>query len=245
MALSPADLDRHKRHLLLKEIGGPGVRKLKAASVTIVGAGALGGPCALYLAAAGVGRITLVDDDVVERSNLQRQVQYTEADIGEPKAVSLARRLGEINGSVIAVPETRRFAAGEHLPGDILIDGTDNFDARFALNVLAHQSGRHLVSGAALGWQGQVSVFASGVESGSPCYRCLVPETPPDAETCESLGVVGAVCGMVGTRMALEALKLITGAGKPLIGTLWILDGLTGRTRLVTLRQDPACQDCN
>ncbi len=244
MPLSAADLERHKRHLLLKEIGGPGVQKLRAASVTLVGAGALGGPCALYLAAAGVGTITLIDDDRVERSNLQRQVQFGEADIGELKAERLAARIAAIDAGIRVIACPARFAGGDTLAGDLLVDATDNFPTRYALNAHAHATGRKLVSGAAQGWQGQVSVFASGAVADAPCYHCLVPEAPPEAENCDTIGVVGAVTGMVGTRMALEAIKLVTGAGETLKGRLWILDGLSGRDRTVAIRRDPRCPVC-
>lgn len=238
------DLERHKRHILLKEIGGPGVGKLANVSVSIVGAGALGGPCALYLAAAGIGKIELVDDDVVELSNLQRQVQFTEGDLGRAKAVVLAGRLEAMNSDIEVSVVTKRFAAGDALAGEILIDATDNYEARFALNALAHETKRAMVHGAAARWSGQVSVFASGVQKNAPCYRCWVPEAPPETETCESVGVVGPVTGLVGTRMALEAVKLVTGAGPALIGQIWLLDGLAGQGRSIRMRNDPECSLC-
>lgn len=241
---SPIDLDRHKRHLLLKEIGGPGVRKLAGGSVSIVGAGALGGPCAMYLAAAGTGRIELIDDDVVDTSNLQRQVQFTQADIGRSKAVILAGRLEAMNAGIAVSVVTKRFAAGDAVSGDILIDATDNYETRFALNRLAHETGRIMVHGAAARWSGQASVFASGVEADAPCYRCWVSEQPPEAETCERDGVAGPVTGLVATRMALETLKVITGAGRPLIRQLWLLDGLSGESRTLRLSKDKACKQC-
>jgi len=244
MALTPDDIERHKRHLLLKEIGGPGVQKLRAASVSIVGAGALGGPCALYLAAAGVGQIELWDDDVVDRSNLQRQIQYTEADIGLRKAEVLAGRLRAIDAHLRVQIVSERFEPGCELQGRILIDASDNFETRFGLNQLAHESGRVLVSGAASRWSGQVSVFASGVVDGAPCYRCFVPELPPVAEACDEVGVVGALTGQVGSLMALEVVKLITDAGEPLIGQVQIIDGLLGASRVVKLRRNPECQVC-
>ncbi|NBC20072.1 MAG: molybdopterin biosynthesis protein MoeB [Alphaproteobacteria bacterium] len=244
MALSPDLLDRHRRHIMLKEIGGPGLARLRDAHVTLVGAGALGGPCALYLAAAGCGHITLYDDDRVERSNLQRQVQFTEADIGAGKATRLRDRLLALDPSLDIVARPRRFTQGLDLEGDILIDATDNFETRFALNEHAHKTARKLVSGAATGWSGQVGIFASGCIEGAPCYRCFVPQTPLLEEDCAGFGVVGAVTGMVGSRMALEALKLITGAGEALIGRLWLFDGLSGEGRVVRLRQDPDCPVC-
>ncbi|MDG1826044.1 MAG: HesA/MoeB/ThiF family protein [Henriciella sp.] len=245
MALTPDDIDRHKRHILLKEIGGPGVQKLRNASVSIIGAGALGGPCALYLAAAGVGQIEIWDDDVVDRSNLQRQIQFADSDIGKPKAELLAQRLVGLNPSVAVSAKTARFDGAAALPGNILIDATDNFETRFELNQLAHRSGRYLVSGAASRWSGQVSVYASGVDRAAPCYRCFVPELPPEAEACDEVGVVGALTGQVGSQMALEAVKLITGAGQALIGRLQIIDGLSGVTRVVKLRPNPDCHVCS
>ncbi len=239
------DIERHKRHILLKEIGGPGVQKLAGASVSIVGAGALGGPCAMYLAAAGVGRIELVDDDVVDLSNLQRQIQFSEADIGRAKAVVLAGRLEAMNAAVKVSVTTKRFVAGDTLAGEIIIDASDNYTARFNMNALAHETGRAMVHGAAARWAGQASVFASGLRADAPCYRCWVPQAPPEAETCETVGVAGPVTGLIGTRMALEVLKLVTKAGKPLIGQLWLLDALTGESRTVSLRNDPACLYCN
>lgn len=244
MSLSADDIERHKRHILLKEIGGPGVQKLRAASVSIVGAGALGGPCALYLAAAGIGQIEIWDDDVVDRSNLQRQVQFGEADIGLSKVETLARRLIAINPNMKITVQEARFRSEVVPAGNILIDATDNFETRFLLNDLAHKTGRFLVSGAAARWSGQVSVYASGITDDAPCYRCFVPETPPDAEACEDVGVVGALTGQVGSIMALETVKLITGAGDPLIGRLQIIDGLAGTSRTVKLRPNPECQVC-
>lgn len=245
MSLTPEELDRHRRHILLKEIGGPGVARLRAASVSIIGAGALGGPAALYLAAAGVGQIELWDDDRVDRSNLQRQIQFAEADIGAEKAATLAARLAALDPALRVQVKAERFHEGAAPSGDILIDATDNFQTRFQLNALAHASGRYLVSGAASGWTGQVSVFASGRIKTAPCYQCWVPEIPPDAEGCDEIGVVGAVTGMTGSAMALEAVKLITGAGKPLIGRILLLDGLSGESRTLALRRDSQCPVCS
>ncbi|MEZ5986323.1 MAG: HesA/MoeB/ThiF family protein [Hyphomonas sp.] len=244
MSLTPEELDRHRRHILLKEIGGPGVQKLRAAHVSIIGAGALGGPCALYLAAAGIGRIELWDDDRVERSNLQRQIQFTEQDIGALKADVLAARLRAMDPSIKVDVVAERFREDAAPAGQVLVDASDNFPTRYALNRLAHQTGRAMVHGAAAGWNGQVSVFASGLQDGAPCYQCWVPETPPDAEACDEVGVVGAVTGMTGAAMALEVVKLITGAGKPLIGRVRLIAGLSGESRTVSLRRDAACPTC-
>ncbi len=245
MTLTPEELERHKRHILLKEIGGPGVQKIRAASVSIVGSGALGGPCALYLAAAGIGQIELWDDDTVDRSNLQRQIQFTDADTGAPKSASLAARLRAINPHLTVTEIPRRFTENDAPAGAILVDATDNFPARFALNRLAHITRRPLVSGAASGWTGQVGVFASGVQADAPCYQCWVPEPPPAAEACDEVGVAGPVTGMTGSAMALEVLKLVTGAGAPLIGRLLLIDGLAGSTRTIKLRRDLQCPICN
>ncbi len=245
MSLAPEDIERHKRHILLKEIGGPGVQKLRAASVSVIGAGALGGPCALYLAAAGVGHIELWDDDTVERSNLQRQIQFADSDTGSRKAGILAARLRSIDPALTITAHARRFTDGDAPAGNILVDASDNFATRFALNRLAHATRRPLVSGAASGWAGQVSVFASGVVADAPCYQCWVPEAPPAAEACDEVGVVGAVTGMTGSAMALEVIKLITGAGEPLVGRLLLIDGLEGRMRTINLRRDLQCPICN
>lgn len=245
MALTPQQLDRHKRHILLKEIGGPGVQKLLSARISIIGAGALGGPCAMYLAAAGVGEIELWDDDVADRSNLQRQVQFTENDIGKPKVTQLAERLKAASPDCKLVARQARWNERDPLGGDIIIDGSDNFETRFALNRIAHRSGRYLVSGAASRWSGQAAVFASGSVPNSPCYQCFVPEFPPEAEACEDVGVVGPVTGIVASHMALEVLKLVTGAGQPLIGAVLIVDGLSGQDRRIKLNQDTDCPVCS
>ncbi|MEM7329142.1 MAG: ThiF family adenylyltransferase [Pseudomonadota bacterium] len=244
MAFTAEQLERHKRHILLKEVGGPGVGKLRQARVSIIGAGALGGPCALYLAAAGIGEIELWDDDEVDRSNLQRQIQFAEADIGASKVETLAQKLRDLNPDTQIHLQRARFSASATPIGSILIDATDNFETRFALNQMAHATGRVLVSGAASRWTGQVSVYASGVEADAPCYQCFVPELPPAAEACDDVGVIGALTGIVGSHMALEAIKLIVGAGRPLIGRLLIIDGLTSESRILKLRPNPDCSVC-
>lgn len=245
MGISTEDLERHKRHLLLKEIGGPGVQKLRAASVSIIGAGALGGPCALYLAAAGVGQIELWDDDVVDRSNLQRQIQFSERQIGGSKAKTLAERLVSLDPALRVTPKAERFSSASEPAGTILIDATDNYETRFALNKLAHDTGRYLVSGAAARWSGQLAVYASGVDPAAPCYACFVPDMPPEAEACDDVGVVGALTGEIGAAMAMETVKLITGAGRPLVGRLRIYDGLSGDIRTLKLRPNTDCRVCN
>ncbi|HYG27829.1 MAG TPA: ThiF family adenylyltransferase, partial [Caulobacteraceae bacterium] len=213
MSFTPEEVDRYARHLVLREIGGAGQQKLKVASVLVVGAGGLGAPAALYLAAAGIGRIGIVDPDTVALSNLQRQVIYAAADIGRAKADAAAERLSSLNPGVSIEPFRGRVAA-EHIGGfDLVLDGTDDFATRLVVSDACVAHGKPLVSGAIGRWSGQIGVFA-----GKPCYRCLVAEVPPDAETCEAVGVVGALAGVIGSMMALEAIKLITGAGEPLTG---------------------------
>ncbi|MFN3521361.1 MAG: HesA/MoeB/ThiF family protein [Phenylobacterium sp.] len=243
MEFSDAEVERYARHLVLREVGGPGQQKLKAARVLVVGAGGLGAPVSLYLAAAGVGTIILVDPDAVDASNLQRQVIYDEADLGRPKVEAAAERLGLLNPHVevrgVRAALTERNARELVVEADLVLDGTDDFATRFAVNAACVAEGRPLVSGAIGRWTGQVGVFGS-----APCYRCLVPEIPPDAETCSAVGVVGALAGVIGSMMALEAIKLITGAGEPLAGRLLIFDGLSGETRTVRVGADPACEVC-
>lgn len=244
MQLSTEEIERYARQLMVKEIGGAGQQKLASAKVSMVGAGALGGPCAIYLSAAGVSQIELIDDDRVERSNLARQVQFDEDDIDRYKVGPLAQRIGAMNPHTNVIARREHFEPGMELIGDIIIDATDNFETRFALNRLAHESGRRLVSGAAGIWVGQVGVFESGLAEEAPCYQCFVPETPPDAVDCATMGVIGPVTGIVGSRMALETLKLITGAGVALVSHLWIFDALGGRERTVKVQKDMKCAVC-
>jgi molybdopterin/thiamine biosynthesis adenylyltransferase len=243
MSFTDEEVERYARHLVLREIGGPGQQKLEAARVLIVGAGGLGAPASLYLAAAGVGRIGLADPDHVSLSNLQRQVIYGVEDIGARKVEAAAARLAAINPNVgiealdvtVTAANARQLVAGY----DLVLDGTDDFATRFAVAGACVAEGKPLVSGAIGRWTGQVGVF-----EGRPCYRCLVPEAPPDAETCAAVGVIGALAGVVGSMMALEAVKLITGAGEPLAGRLMILDALAGESRTVRIGPDPECPVC-
>jgi len=243
MAFSDEEVERYARHLVLREVGGPGQQKLKAARVLIVGAGGLGAPAALYLAAAGVGRIGLADPDVISLSNLQRQILYRTGDDGAPKVERAADRLGELNPHVTVEPIDELVTAAnarELVRGfDLVLDGTDDFATRFAVNAACVAEGKTLVSGAIGRWTGQVGVFA-----GRPCYQCLVPEIPPDAETCVAVGVVGALAGVIGAMMALEAIKIIVGAGEPLAGRLLVYDGLAGESRTVRIGADPDCPIC-
>lgn len=244
MSFSDEERQRYARHILLKEIGGPGQQRLKAARVAIVGAGGLGAPAALYLAAAGVGNLRLIDDDAVSLDNLQRQIIFRGADVGGSKVERAKAALAALNENVAVEIERKRLTdanAAELLRGaDIILDGTDDFATRFAVNAAAREMGAPLVSGAVGRWDGQVAVFAPG----GPCYRCFVPETPPDAEACARVGVVGALTGIIGSIMALEAIKLITEAGEPLRGRVMFFDGLSGQARTTTLPRDPACPVC-
>ena len=241
--LSDDELDRYARHIVLREIGGAGQMQLKAARVAVVGMGGIGAPAALYLAAAGVGTLGLIDDDVVSLSNLQRQVLYATAEVGQAKTGAAAAHLKGINPHTDYIEHTVRLDAGnaaDILAGyDIVVDGCDNFETRLLVNRTCHDLKTPLVSAAIGRWSGQLSVF-----DGSPCYQCLVPEIPPDADTCERVGVVGALAGVMGSLAALEAVKLITKAGEPLIGQVMIFDGLTMQSRIVRLPPDPACPVC-
>jgi molybdopterin/thiamine biosynthesis adenylyltransferase len=243
MSFSDEEVERYARHLVLREIGGPGQQKLKAARVLLVGVGGLGAPAGLYLAAAGVGRLGLLDPDEVSLSNLQRQVLYGMDDLGRGKALSAGLRLSQLNPEIELEPLAQRLTPSNARalvrPYDIVVDGTDDFETRFAVNVACVAEGKPLVSGAIGRWSGQVGVFP-----GRPCYQCLVPDIPPDAETCSVVGVVGALAGVIGAMMALEAIKLIAGAGDPLTGRLLIYDALDGETRTVRVGADPACPVC-
>jgi len=244
--MTPHAIKRYARHLVLKEIGGPGQQALLAAKVAIIGAGGLGGPAGLYLAAAGVGHITLIDDDQVDVSNLQRQVQFANTDIGMPKAIVMGDTLKDLNPDITVKARQERLDASNAaalLSGfDVILDGTDSFETRFIINKAALDLKTVLVSGALGRFDGQVGVFGSGPDM--PCYQCLVPHEPPGAETCSEVGVVGALAGIVGSMMALETIKIITGAGETLAGRLWIFDGLTADSRTVRLPKDPQCPAC-
>ncbi|MNU53200.1 Molybdopterin-synthase adenylyltransferase [compost metagenome] len=240
---SDEEVDRYARQLVLSEIGGPGQQALKRARVLIVGLGGVGAPAALYLAAAGVGTLGLIDADAVALSNLQRQIIFTSADAERPKVEAGAAHLAALNPHVAVEPFIERLTpdnARARIEGfDVALDGTDDFDTRFAVNAACVATGTPLVSGALGRWSGQVGVFA-----GRPCYQCLVPESPPDAETCARVGVVGALAGVIGAMAALEAIKLITGAGRPLTGRLMLYDGLAGSSRVARVAADPACPVC-
>lgn len=243
MTFSDDEIERYARHLVLVEVGGPGQQRLKAARVGLIGLGGVGAPAALYLAAAGIGTLRLIDDDTVALSNLQRQIAFDVADIGRPKVEAGAEALTALNPHVRVEPFAGRLTvatAARLVEGcDVVVDGTDDFETRFAVNAACMAARIPLVSGALGRWNGQVGVF-----TGRPCYRCLVPGAPPEAETCARVGVIGALAGVVGSMVALETIKLIAGAGQPLAGRLLIYDGLAGTARTVTVAADPDCPVC-
>jgi molybdopterin/thiamine biosynthesis adenylyltransferase len=243
MSFSDDEVERYARQLVLAEVGGPGQQALARARVLIVGVGGVGGPAALYLAAAGVGTLGLVDADVVALSNLQRQILFATADIDRAKVGAAAERLRALNPhtAVETHPErlTRDNAVALVAAHDLVVDGTDDFETRLTVNAACVAAGVPLVSGALGRWGGQVGVF-----EGRPCYQCLVPEIPPDAETCARVGVIGALAGIIGSMTALEAIKRITGAGRLLTGRLLLYNGLAGESRTVRVAADPDCPVC-
>ncbi|MEE9347171.1 MAG: molybdopterin-synthase adenylyltransferase MoeB [Robiginitomaculum sp.] len=246
--MTPEQVKRYGRHIVLREIGGAGQADLLAARIAIVGAGGLGGPAGLYLAAAGIGHITLIDDDIVEISNLQRQVQFDSADIGKAKASVMAGRLMALNPDVSVTAHKARLTRGNAQDllsnHDIILDGTDSFESRFAVNGAALALKTPLVSGALGRFNGQVAAFDNRAAH-APCYQCFVPKAPQGAQTCSEVGVVGALAGMIGSMMAMEAVKIITGAGAPLLGRLYLYDALGAQGRTVSLTKDPSCPACS
>ncbi|MGB3713311.1 MAG: molybdopterin-synthase adenylyltransferase MoeB [Candidatus Promineifilaceae bacterium] len=245
--LSNEEIQRYSRHLIMPEVGMAGQRKLKAASVLLIGAGGLGSPLAMYLAAAGVGRIGLVDYDVVSYSNLQRQVIHGTSDVGRPKLDSARDRIKEINPFVLVdtfdVPLTSENALEIMAPYDVIIDGTDNFPTRYLTNDACVLLGKPNVYGSIFRFEGQASVFYA---KEGPCYRCLFPEPPPPGlvPSCAEGGVLGVLPGTIGAIQATETIKLILGVGDPLIGRLMIYDALNMSFDEVRLRKDPNCPVC-
>ncbi len=244
------ELRRYSRHILLAEVGATGQARLRQARVLVVGAGGLGSPLALYLGAAGIGTLGLVDHDVLELSNLQRQVAHDTSRLGRNKAESVAQTLAALNPEVRLEVHPRRMdaeAARELIPRyDVVCDGTDNFATRFLLGDACHLLGRPLVSAAVLRFEGQLSVFRGHEGPPHPCHRCLHPEPPPEGlvPTCSEAGVLGAVVGVMGTLQATEVLKLLLGIGEGLSGRLLLWDALDARFRTVKLKRDPACPLC-
>ncbi len=248
MSFTPEELERYARHIILREVGGPGQQKLKAASVTVVGAGGLGSPALLYLAAAGVGRLRLVDDDEVSLSNLQRQVLHTTDRIGQLKVDSAAAGLAAVNPHVTVETHALRLTsdnAADLLGGcDLILDGTDSFETRQRVNEAATALAIPLLSGAISQWEGQLSLFDPA--RGTPCYACIFPDPPApgQAPSCAEAGVMGALPGVIGAMMAGEAIKHITGAGRTLRGEMLIFDALWGETRKIRLARRPDCAVC-
>lgn len=246
--LSVLQAERYARHLTIPEVGVAGQARLREASVLCVGAGGLGCPAALYLAAAGVGRLGVVDNDTVALSNLQRQVLFTTADIGRPKAVAAGARLAALNPEVEMVAREERLVAANVeslLAGwDVVLDGADNFSTRYLISDAAAQLGIPLVHGSVHRFEGQVAVFHPG--GGGPCYRCLFPAPPPPGSTpsCAEAGVLGVLPGLVGTMMATEAIKVVLGLGAPLQGRLLVVDALAPAVRELEVPKDPSCQVC-
>lgn len=242
------ELNRYARHIVLREVGGKGQKRLKNARVLVIGAGGLGSPVLLYLAAAGVGTIGVIDDDAVDNSNLQRQVIHPDDAIGMPKVFSAQKAMEAQNPFVTVRPYQRRLkpdmAADLFADYDLVLDGTDNFDTRYLANKTAVAQGIPLISGALSQWEGQISVF-DPTQSG-PCYECVFPQAPAAglAPSCAEAGVIGPLPGVIGTMMAVEAIKLITGAGAPLRGQMLIYDALWGETRKITLKKRPDCPTC-
>lgn len=246
-SLSAQEVARYSRHLIMPEVGMDGQLKLKAASVLCIGAGGLGSPVAMYLAAAGVGRIGIVDFDVVDHSNLQRQVIHGTPDVGRPKLDSARDRLYAINPEVVVETHNVALSSENALPllagYDIIVDGTDNFPTRYLVNDACVLLGKPNVYGSIFRFEGQASVFAT---KDGPCYRCLYPEPPPPGlvPSCAEGGVLGVLPGVIGTIQATEAVKLIIGVGEPLVNRFMIYDALKMRFRELKLRRDPECPVC-
>ncbi|WP_130471945.1 HesA/MoeB/ThiF family protein [Candidatus Magnetaquicoccus inordinatus] len=250
MDFSSEQLQRYSRQLLLKEMGGQGQARLLASRVVVVGAGGLGSPAAYYLAAAGVGRLLVIDDDRVELSNLQRQILHTSDRVGEDKAQSAATALRALNPDTEVIPIVSRLHA-ENVQsilaeGDVIVDGSDNFATRYLLNEACLQAGKVLVSAAVLGFEGQLSTFRHGVDGSAPCYRCLYPELPQSGAqpTCRSAGILGAVAGVLGAWQAAETIKEIVGIGDSLAGSLLLLNLLHGQLLRIQISKNPACPVC-
>ena len=245
--LSRDELERYHRNALVPQVGVVGQQRIRAARVLLIGAGGLGAPAALYLAAAGVGTIGLIDDDDVDVSNLQRQVIHTSAAVGRPKVDSAAETIRALNPDVEVIPHRTRLTAENALGlldgWDVVIDGTDNFPTRYLVNDASVMLGLPLVHGAVLGFNGQVGVFDA---QRGPCYRCLHPTPPPagSVPSCAEAGVLGVLPGIIGTMQAAEALKLVIGGAEPLLGRLAMLDAWGARLREIPVAKNPACPVC-
>jgi molybdopterin/thiamine biosynthesis adenylyltransferase len=245
---SETELNRYARHIVLREIGGNGQKRLRDARVLVVGAGGLGSPALLYLAAAGVGTIGVIDDDTVENANLQRQIIHSDVNIGMAKVFSAQKAMTALNPYCEVFPYNRRLTddvindlVAEY---DVVLDGTDNFATRYLVNATCVRLGVPLISGALTQWEGQISVFYPA--SGAPCYRCIFPQAPaPElAPACAEAGVLGPLPGVIGSMMAVECVKLITDAGTPLVGQMLIYDALYGENRKIGIKRRADCPDC-
>ena len=247
-AMQGTELNRYARHIMLREIGGPGQKAIKSARVLVIGAGGLGAPALQYLGAAGIGTLGVIDDDTVDGSNLHRQVIHRDHNIGEPKVFSATAALAAQNPFIDVRPYNRRLtgdiAADLFADYDIIVDGSDNFTTRHLSNAAAVRLGKPLVYGALTQWEGQLSLFDPA--RGGPCYACLFPAIPAEglAPTCAEAGVIGPLPGVIGTMMALEVLKVITGAGAAMRGRLLLYDGLWGETRTITTQSRADCPIC-
>ncbi|NDJ61772.1 MAG: molybdopterin-synthase adenylyltransferase MoeB [Chloroflexi bacterium] len=246
--LSNDEVRRYGRHLIMPEFGMEGQRRLKASSVLLIGTGGLGSPLALYLAAAGIGRIGLVDYDVVDDSNLQRQIVHGQSSLGVPKIESAARRMLDINPHLeidrYEEPITSENALRIIAPYDVIIDGTDNFPTRYLVNDACVKLGKPNVYGSVLRFEGQATVFYA--QAGGPCYRCMFPEPPPPGlvPNCAEAGVLGVLPGVIGTIQATEAIKLLTGIGESLMGRMLLYDALDMNFDFVRVRKNPNCPVC-
>ncbi|QLL41668.1 HesA/MoeB/ThiF family protein [Sulfitobacter pontiacus] len=245
---SETELNRYARHIVLREVGGPGQKALKQARVLVIGAGGLGAPVLQYLTAAGVGTIGVIDDDVVENANLQRQVIHKDSAIGTPKVFSAQAEMEAQNPFVTVRPYHRRLtediAAELFADYDLVLDGTDNFDTRYLVNRTCVAAGLPLISGALSQWEGQLSIFDPS--KGAPCYQCIFPQAPAAhlAPSCAQAGVIGPLPGVIGAMMASEAIKLITGAGAPLRGQMLMYDALYGENRVIGVSKRDDCPIC-
>jgi molybdopterin/thiamine biosynthesis adenylyltransferase len=241
-------VQRYARHIILPYIGGAGQRKLLEASVLCLGAGGLGSPAAMYLAAAGVGRLGILDFDRVDLTNLQRQIIHGTKDVGRPKVESAVDRLRDLNPTIEIVPYDTLLTSENALeilaPWDVIVDGTDNFPVRYLVNDATQMLGKPLVYGSIYQFEGQATVFMPGPET--PCYRCLFPQPPPPGTvpSCAEGGVFGVLPGIIGSIQATEAIKLITGVGEPLVGRLLLFDALSMEFTTVKLRWDADCPVC-
>ena len=254
MNFSKEQINRYARHILLKEVGGEGQQKLLNAKVLVIGAGGLGSPNILYLAAAGVGIIGVVDDDVVDLSNLQRQVLHGTADINRPKVVSAAESVAAINPDVKIVHHNERITTKNAMDMigayDVVADGSDNFSTRFLVNDVCVFQKKTLVSAAILRFDAQLATYrpfpGPNGEGAGPCYRCIFREAPPDGQipSCAEAGVMGALCGMIGSFQAAEVIKEILGIGESMAGALMVIDGLSSTFRKIAVKRDPGCPVC-